>query len=47
MSDIQEESSLLDRLDTEQNDVIRALDELNIRVENVIREWTRPNSEAA
>lgn len=41
-SDPQDQSRLLDRLDAEQTEVIRALDDLNLKVEQAIRDWTCP-----
>ena len=47
MADLAEQKmSLIERLDTEQNEVMSALDDLNTRVEEVIRAWMRPADEA-
>lgn len=41
-SDMQDQITLLDRLDAEQTEVIRALDDLNLKVEQAIRDWSCP-----
>jgi len=42
LPDTEDQISLLERLDAEQNEVMRALDDLNSRVEETIGNWMRP-----
>jgi len=40
MSNTSSPQSHLDEIDARQDDVLRQLDELNVRVEGLIKEWT-------
>jgi hypothetical protein len=42
MPETPQPASLLEQLDAAQEEVLRNLDDLNTRIEAVIREWTRP-----
>ena len=41
-----DQTTLLERLDMQQNELLQALNELNLEIENVINQWTNKGSNA-
>jgi len=45
--DTQDHYRLIEELDLRQNDIIKELDALNVRIENLLHEWTRSSKNDA